>query len=105
MRETRGVMTTDGPSLRDGGPLPRPPFRSFLATAVDPSPNFGGGVVESANPGCFDWLGREMKFSPLRAQFARGGAGGGALADADRCLSQRAGFSPLPRSLRERGRG
>jgi hypothetical protein len=27
------------------GPLPRPPFRSFLATAADPSPNFGGGVV------------------------------------------------------------
>src|SRR5688500_11543853 len=26
------------------GPLPRPPFCSFLATAVDPSPNFGGGV-------------------------------------------------------------
>jgi hypothetical protein len=28
-----------------GGPLPRPAFRSFLATAGDPSPNFGGGVV------------------------------------------------------------
>jgi predicted esterase len=32
------------PSLRDGSPLPRPPLCSFLATAVDPSPNFGGGV-------------------------------------------------------------
>ena len=28
-----------------GGPLPRQVFRSFLATAGDPSPNRGGGVV------------------------------------------------------------
>src|SRR5690349_10011194 len=28
-----------------GGPLPRPAVCSFLATAGDPSPNFGGGVV------------------------------------------------------------
>ena len=32
-----------GPSLRDGSPLPRRPFCSFLATAGDPSPNFGEG--------------------------------------------------------------
>jgi hypothetical protein len=34
--------------VRSGGsPLPRPPVRSFLATAVNPSPNFGGGVQGS----------------------------------------------------------
>ncbi len=36
------------------GPLPRPAFRSFLATAVDPSPNFGGGVVGQGS----EWFGR-----------------------------------------------
>jgi hypothetical protein len=29
----------------DGSPLPRRTLCSFLATAGDPSPNFGGGVV------------------------------------------------------------
>ena len=44
--ETGGGRSASGgsPSLRDGGPLPRPPFCSFLATTGDPSPNFGGGV-------------------------------------------------------------
>jgi hypothetical protein len=31
--------------VRAAGPLPRQAFRSFLATAGDPSPNPGGGVV------------------------------------------------------------
>jgi hypothetical protein len=38
------VRGCECPSRCDGGPLPRRPFRSFLATAADPSPNFGGGV-------------------------------------------------------------
>ncbi len=37
------LRATQGPPLRDGGPLPRPAFRSFLATAVVPSPSFGRG--------------------------------------------------------------
>ena len=35
---------TGGCALR-AGPLPRQAFRSFLATAGDPSPHSGGGVV------------------------------------------------------------
>jgi hypothetical protein len=47
--ETGAKAGGEGPSLRDGGPLPRRPFRSFLATAGDPSPNFGGGVGRGAS--------------------------------------------------------
>jgi hypothetical protein len=38
-------------AARRGPSLPRPPFRSFLATAADPSPNFGGGVFGRRRPG------------------------------------------------------
>jgi hypothetical protein len=63
-------------ALAAWGPLPRPPFCSFLATAADPSPNFGGGVRAKCR---------------ARRQARMTGA----------CSV----FSPLPRSLRERGRG
>ena len=39
-----------------GGPLPRPPFRSFLATALDPYPNFGGGVARGAGSRVMPWI-------------------------------------------------
>jgi hypothetical protein len=43
--------------VRSGGsPLPLRPLRSFLALAVDPSPNFGGGV--HATPGAHSRLDR-----------------------------------------------
>jgi poly(3-hydroxybutyrate) depolymerase len=53
------------PSLRDGGPLPRPLFCSFLATAVDPSPNFGGGVVRAESLGRLD--GPAIRLRPAEA--------------------------------------
>ena len=42
--------------MRPRGPSPRQAFRSFLATAGDPSPNFGGGVVAALSR-CSDWPG------------------------------------------------
>jgi hypothetical protein len=55
-----------------GGPLPRRPFCSFLATAVDPSPNFGGGVVVAARDGRCDGVGSgASRFLSRRAGLAR----------------------------------
>jgi hypothetical protein len=45
-----------GPSLRDGSPLPRRPFCSFLATAGDRSPNFGSTSGEG-----FPWRARRTR--------------------------------------------
>ncbi len=67
------MMESVWPSLRDGGPLPRPSLCSFLATTVDPSPNFGGGV------GAGEILPR-VRFSPsLRGTSGEGVGGRGGL--------------------------
>src|SRR5687768_2582168 len=57
------------------GPLPRPAFCSFLATAVDPSPNPGGGVVEAGDRCALASLARMVGRPPspaLPPQTARG---------------------------------
>src|SRR5688500_7835185 len=107
-----------------GGPLPRPAFRSFLATAGDPSPNFGGGVVAEMVQGVEDGMVRAdgaplsrplphklrggevtratdcrsgIAFSPSPVQFTGGGAGGWGRCPAPvGCPSQRPDLAPPP---------
>jgi hypothetical protein len=77
--DSGGAKREDGrmPSLRDGGPLPRPLFCSFLATAVDPSPNFGGGVGVAARSSRSERCRSTIEFSPSPAGVGGGGGGGG----------------------------
>jgi hypothetical protein len=96
-------------AARSGGsPLPRPPFCSFLATSVDPSPNFGGGVQGKSRRASDVAL--RGAVLPLSARNERGGGrgegpslqGGGSCAPAgalspDRlfaCSSQRRSTPP-----------
>jgi hypothetical protein len=85
-----------------GGPLPRPAFRSFLATAGDPSPNFGGGVVGDGSR-CFGKGGAGGRRPPLPASPPQTAWGRG---DASYRLPERDRILPFPRAVyRGRGRG
>jgi hypothetical protein len=84
-----------------GGPLPRPAFRSFLATAGDPSPNFGGGVVSDRSE-YRGWCG-VTDGAPLSRPLPHKLRGG----EVTRATDCRSGieFSPFSRAAGERGRG
>src|SRR5687767_9881462 len=94
-------MVEAGFTLRPRGRSPRPAFRSFLATAGDPSPNFGGGV----GPGfaCFGKDGVNRRRPPLPASPPQTAWGRG---DASHRLPARERILPFPRAVYGgRGRG
>ena len=73
------------------GPSPPAAFCSFLATAADPSPNFGGGVGEGTG---FLVQGRESARAPVLPLPRGAGAGGRGVGALARCRQ--------PASLNER---
>jgi F5/8 type C domain len=98
------IAAGGAPSLRDGGPLPRPPFCSFLATAVDPSPNPGGGV----GGGRVSLVPRTPRGNEVLPLSPRNEAGGGRGVGAPRRRTAPAmvhKFAVLPLSPRNEGGG
>jgi hypothetical protein len=83
-----------------GGPLPRRAFRSFLATAGDPSPNFGGGVVREVRRAEGVWC--ERRAPPALPHKLRQTAWG---RENGRKRPSAIEFSPFSRAAGKRGRG